>query len=91
MMPTSSNEWRAFYNREIGAIGIGSMIVFIAMLLVAGIAASVLKQTSGKSEMQAMKSGSETISEVATGIQVEGVEGYDASGAGTISRSAIEI
>jgi len=32
MIPTSSNEWRAFFNREIGAIGIGSMIVFIAMV-----------------------------------------------------------
>ncbi len=76
---------------DVGAIGIGAMIVFIAMVLVAGIAASVLIQTSGKLEMQAMKSGQETIAEVATGIQVEGIEGYNASGAGTISRLAIEI
>jgi len=77
--------------KDVGAIGIGAMIVFIAMVLVAGIAASVLIQTSGKLEMQAMKSGQETIAEVATGIQVEGVEGYNASGAGTISLLAIEI
>ena len=91
MMPDSSKGWKGFCNREIGAIGIGSMIVFIAMVLVAGIAASVLIQTSGKLEMQALKSGSETISEVATGIHVEGIEGYNVSGAGTISRLAIEI
>jgi flagellin FlaB len=91
MIPTSPNEWRAFFNREVGAIGIGSIIVFIAMVLVAGIAANVLIQTSGKLEMQAMKSGSETISEVATGIQVEGIDGYNVSGAGAISRLAIEI
>ena len=77
--------------KDVGAIGIGAMIVFIAMVLVAGIAASVLIQTSGKLEMQAMKSGQETIAEVATGIQVEGIEGYNASGEGVISLLAIEI
>jgi len=77
--------------KDVGAIGIGAMIVFIAMVLVAGIAASVLIQTSGRLETQAMRSGSETVSEVATGIQVEGVEGYNISGWGNISRLAIEV
>ena len=77
--------------KDVGAIGIGAMIVFIAMVLVAGIAASVLIQTSGKLEMQAMKSGAETVSEVATGIRVEGVEGYNKSGQGNISRLAVEV
>jgi len=80
-----------FFEKEIGAIGIGAMIVFIAMVLVAGIAANVLIQTSGKLETQALNSGSESISEVSTGIQVEGVEGYNQSGHGNISRLAIEI
>ena len=62
-------------SRDVGAIGIGAMIVFIAMVLVAGIAASVLIQTSGKLEMQAMKSGQETIGEVATGIAVSDIVG----------------
>ena len=91
MMPIFSKRGKSFFNAEIGAIGIGSMIVFIAMVLVAGIAASVLIQTSGNLEMQALKSGSETISEVSTGIDVEGIEGYNASGAGSISRLAIEV
>ena len=61
---------------EIGSIGIGAMIVFIAMVLVAGIAASVLIQTSTKLESQAMRSGQETIGEVSTGIAVETIEGH---------------
>ena len=62
--------------KEIGAIGIGAMIVFIAMVLVAGIAASVLIQTSTKLETQAMRSGQETIAEVSTGLAIDDIEGH---------------
>jgi len=61
---------------DVGSIGIGAMIVFIAMVLVAGIAASVLIQTSTRLESQAMTTGQETISEVATGIAVFDIEGH---------------
>ena len=61
--------------KDVGAIGIGAMIVFIAMVLVAGIAASVLIQTSGKLEMQAMRSGQETVAEVSSGISVYDIVG----------------
>ena len=61
--------------KDVGSIGIGAMIVFIAMVLVAGIAASVLVQTANKLEMQAMETGSETTAEVATGIRVVDIEG----------------
>ena len=61
--------------KDVGAIGIGAMIVFIAMVLVAGIAASVLIQTSTKLETQAMKSGQQTIAEVSGGIAVFDIEG----------------
>ncbi len=62
--------------KDVGSIGIGAMIVFIAMVLVAGIAASVLIQTANRLETQAMKTGAETTAEVATGIQVFDIEGY---------------
>ena len=75
--------------KDMGSIGIGAMIVFIAMVLVAGIAASVLVQTSTKLEMQALKTGQETIAEVSSGLKVESIEGYNASG--SITKMAIEI
>jgi len=62
--------------KDVGSIGIGAMIVFIAMVLVAGIAASVLIQTSTKLETQAMISGQETIAEVSTGIAITQIQGY---------------
>jgi flagellin FlaB len=51
------------------------MIVFIAMVLVAGIAASVLIQTANKLEIQAMTTGQQTTNEVSTGIGIENIAG----------------
>ncbi len=61
---------------DIGDMGIGAMIVFIAMVLVAGIAASVLVQTANRLEIQAMQTGEETIGEVSTGIAVTAIAGH---------------
>ena len=74
---------------DVAAIGIGVLIVFIAMVLVAGIAASVLVQTSTTLEMQALKTGQQTTSEVASGIYVESIEGSNTSG--SITLLAVEI
>jgi len=62
--------------KDVGSIGIGAMIVFIAMVLVAGIAASVLIQTSTKLEAQAMLTGQQTTQEVSTGMAVFDIKGY---------------
>ncbi|MEF8879856.1 MAG: flagellin [Candidatus Thermoplasmatota archaeon] len=80
---------KKFVNNRAASIGIGAMIVFIAMVLVAGIAASVLVQTSTMLEDQALKTGSQTTTEVASGITVEGIEGYNSSG--SITKMAVEI
>ena len=77
--------------KDVGSIGIGAMIVFIAMVLVAGIAASVLIQTSTRLETQAMATGSETTDEVASGIAVFDVLGYTVSSSVDISKLAIGV
>ena len=83
-LPSSPSE-----SKDIAAIGIGTLIVFIAIVLVAGIAASVLVQTSTTLEMQALKTGQQTIHEVASGIKVEGVSGHNTSG--IIDKIGIEL
>jgi len=66
---------RILKSNDMGDMGIGAMIVFIAMVLVAGIAASVLVQTANKLEIQAMSTGQQTTAEVSTGLAVIDIEG----------------
>jgi len=69
-----------FIRNKAGDMGIGAMIVFIAMVLVAGIAASVLVQTANKLEIKAMTTGQQTTKEVSTGLHVIDMEGMVAVG-----------
>ena len=83
---------RKLLNKDVGSIGIGAMIVFIAMVLVAGIAASVLIQTSTTLESQALATGRETTDEVASGVAVFDILGYaDTGSSADISKLAIGI
>lgn len=58
-----------------GEMGIGTMIVFIAMVLVAAVAASVLISTAGILQQQAQETGSQAISEVSNSIVVRDIVG----------------
>ena len=63
---------------EIGAIGIGAMIVFIALILVAAVASAVIIQTGEKLQQNAQQSGSDTQREISGKISVNAVIVYDA-------------
>jgi len=79
-----------FIRNKAGDMGIGAMIVFIAMVLVAGIAASVLVQTANKLEIKAMTTGQQTTKEVSTGLHVIDMEGMVVT-AGKISLLTVTI
>ncbi len=57
-------------------VGIGTLIVFIALVLVAAIAASVIMQTAETLQQRAYAVGKQTIRDVSSGIRIIGVTGY---------------
>jgi archaeal flagellin FlaB len=64
-------------------MGIGTLIIFIALLLVAAIAAGVLIQTSGSLQEKALTTGDQAKGQIATNIRVIEVSASDGS-AGTL-------
>ncbi len=55
---------------DLGAIGIGAMIVFIALILVAAVASAVIIQTGEKLQQNAQQTGSDTQQEISGKISI---------------------
>lgn len=63
-------------NDERGDIGVGTLIIFIAMVLVAAVAATVLIYTTGALQQKATKTSKEATSQISSNMIVEQVLGY---------------
>jgi archaeal flagellin FlaB len=61
-------------------MGIGVMIIFIAMVLVAGIVAYVILSTGSMLENQSGSTGTQTIKEVSSGLKISTIQGHNTSG-----------
>lgn len=66
---------RKLEGEEEGVMGIGTLIIFIAMILVAAVAASVLISTTFNLQQQALRTGEEAILEVSSSFMVYGKHG----------------
>jgi flagellin-like protein len=71
---------KVLHTDERAQVGIGTLIVFIAMVLVAAIAAGVLLNTAGLLQTQAESTGQESTRQVTNNLQVISKVGYNIAG-----------
>ena len=82
---------KVWNKKEKGEMGIGTLIIFIAMIIVAAVAATVLIQTAYQLQQQAEETGNIAIQDVATGFKIIHVGGQVNLSASPPKLTTIEI
>ena len=72
-------------------MGVGTMIIFIAMVLVAAVAASVLISTANKVREKAKNTGDQAINNVASGFVVQDVTGQVTAARDSIKNLTVQL
>lgn len=75
------------YMNKKAEMGVGTLIIFIALLLVAAVAAGVLIQTAGSLQQRALSTGSQATSQIGTNAVALEVSGTD----GTVALEDLEM
>ena len=76
---------RRLFRRDSAEVGVGTLIIFIAMVLVAAVAAAVIIGTSGTLQQRAQATGKDATADVSSNMRVESVYGVRTGAAADIS------